>query len=948
MADRVEREVLRLTTESAQFFSDLDRAIRQGDNLTDAFKRSKAGAASLSKEWKEFSRALDSTKSPMDRFSGGLNGSLGLVKNFAGALGIGLGAGAVVAFGKHVLQTASEIKDLSEQLGFSYENTQRFKFAAEQTGAELTNVKVAAGFLNKTLGIGEDSTQKLIKDIGLDFKKLSQESPDQIFLDVTGAIKKIPDPLKQTEAAVKLLGKSGGELLPAIREGFADLANSASTMSDSTIERLADAEDAWAKFTTNVTIWSGEALAAAMRDAEAATKGWSRFFGDLKAAGSGALSGFQAGGFGGAIAGASAAHQQYLGVIGKENTAEKEAAAAKETSAKATKGKTDRIVELTNAEKAYQKQIQEGADQLTGKKLQQDADLLARQVLRAGGAAKITGPELKKLRGELNDLWELGAKLDPVLEKIRTSGFVDFNAAAAPWVKDVTAMFDAARGQIGLVFFQEKPDPEFAEVARIMADLMNAKPEVDYTIDFGFTDEERWNNFNKWMQELTAGVTADHPVLEVFRTVATEFPKKLGSALLHGQSIKAAFAALAVDFGNQLGREFGESLAKEGSKAQQLLGDIFGFGGSLIGWGLGKLIGAGSNKTKHEREDFAKEQGFGSLDALFDSLRKQGEKGQALVNEALNLIGKKDFDRNAKWMERVLDLLDEQKDAADELNVTWEEAVALAQELGVEMSALGKGTQQSSLDALVGKRLVQMRQLLSVGASSNGVLMGMADEFQAVITQALEFGLELPAEMENVVKSMIEMGVATDENGKKLTDLSRFKFTRSLPDAIQDLIDKLDELIDRMGRRLPGAADKVVDEMKRIGTPGPGFAWRTPGDDIAAVEPWGVPSYAKGTAGRYLAADTLAQIHSNEAITPRAAVPALAADIATALRGAVGASGGQRTVTVRAPLFLGTRQIAEAVLPDLLRLIEKNDGGGVESGPLTRVADAVGRKLGVV
>jgi hypothetical protein len=83
---------------------------------------------------------------------------VGALKNLAGAVGISLSVGAVVAFGKSVFDSASKIHDLAEQIGISTDAVQGFKFAAEQSGSSLDAVGTAIQKMNKNLTEGEKGT----------------------------------------------------------------------------------------------------------------------------------------------------------------------------------------------------------------------------------------------------------------------------------------------------------------------------------------------------------------------------------------------------------------------------------------------------------------------------------------------------------------------------------------------------------------------------------------------------------------------------------------------------------------------------------------------------------------------------------------------------------------------------------------------------------------------
>jgi hypothetical protein len=172
--------------------------------------------------------------------------------------------GTLVSFGKSVFDTASQIGDLSEQLGISAEAVQGFKFAAEQSGSSLDAVGAAIGKMNQKLATGDASTVSALKSIGLGFEQVRAMKPEDAFLAITDQIQKIPDPMEQARVAMELFGKSGAQLLPAIKEGLRGVADGASKMSNETIKSLKEAQDAWSALGNQVTIVTGNMIASTM------------------------------------------------------------------------------------------------------------------------------------------------------------------------------------------------------------------------------------------------------------------------------------------------------------------------------------------------------------------------------------------------------------------------------------------------------------------------------------------------------------------------------------------------------------------------------------------------------------------------------------------------------------------------------------------------------------
>ncbi len=999
MGTRVDREVLQLVTEAGSFFANLDKAIAKGESLQSTFAKASTGAKKMSGEWKALGASLDSSRQPLDRFQSGLSGTLGLTKQFFGAIGIGLSAGAILTFANHTLEAAGQIKDLGDKLDISYAAAQRFKFAADQTGSSIEGVEKALGFMNRQLGAGGTGTKQALKDVGLEFESIRRMKGEDAFLAIVTAIQKIPDPMKQADLAFKLLGKSGTELLPAIREGFGDLAASAKVMSDETVKRLADAQDKLDEFKTNLTIWSGELLATMMRDASAARKGWGYFFDDLAASMKGAGKGFLDGGISGGVSAGIKAHQEYLDSLAKVLAAERTATAEREKAEAAKKGKGGTVVggagEPSAEQKAYNRAVRELAADLSGKKLAEEVRKLSDSLAMAGGAAQLSVPKYKSLVEQIDELAAAGAKLTPSLEKIKNAPRFIWDFPKGPkGLEDIAKLFEVPKFTNwndltiggGITF-----TPEFA---LLMEQAKNPVNEILYEIDFGFTDEQRWANFNKWLADITAA-PPENPVVKVFRDIAGEFPTRLSEALLHGQGIRQAFQSLAAEFaasiskamlgtsvkgifsggfgkqwqglfGNKAGGAIANMSGAIGSMGlNQILtngggkgmmsnvgsyaaaGMMFGPWGAAVGAGIGAIVGAfkgAANDTKKARESFAKEQGYGSLGDLYKALQASGKAGADLAHTGTAIIGKKDEAANKKWMEDVLALLGKQKDELRQLNPTWEELIELANQYGISVDALGRTTQQAQLGKQANDAVLAFKKFMAAGASMHGVLIGMQDELQGMVTQALRFNLEVPEAMRPMLEQLLEMGLLTDENGEKLKDLSRIQFSRTLQESIQNLIDKLDAFIARLVGGVPGALARLGIAPGAGGSVGVGDGGdmgppRMPRqlDDFGSVD-----HYAVGTRGHYLGSDRLAQLHAGEAVLPRGGVSPLARDIASELAPIIGGAGAGKNLTIHTAVFVGGQKVDDYIVETNTKALERNDSAGAPVSHRMRVQKALG------
>lgn len=187
----------------------------------------------------------------------------------ASGLGLAFGAKEIIGGVKDLVvdtfKYADSIKTVAERLHVSYTEAQQFSAAAKKTGADMTDVEAAAAKLNVSLGSGNRGTAGALADIGLNIDEMRRRKPAEAFFEIADAIKTIPDPLRQAALAQEIFGKGGEKLLPAIRAGFADVGRSASTMSEATVQRLADAKEAWEGFGRGVTLVTGSILGAIIK-----------------------------------------------------------------------------------------------------------------------------------------------------------------------------------------------------------------------------------------------------------------------------------------------------------------------------------------------------------------------------------------------------------------------------------------------------------------------------------------------------------------------------------------------------------------------------------------------------------------------------------------------------------------------------------------------------------
>lgn len=182
------------------------------------------------------------------------------IGNFASGL-LQRGIDGVLGLGTAAFETASQINTLSQRLGVSAEMVQGLSHAAGQTGTSIDTFAAAITKLNLNLAEGDKSTINALKALGIEYETIMALSPDERILALGDALKGVEDPLEQVRIGTELMGKGFVEMVPAVASGLRDLVDETEGMSNDTVQRLAEAQDAWQEFYEKIVIVTGNIIA---------------------------------------------------------------------------------------------------------------------------------------------------------------------------------------------------------------------------------------------------------------------------------------------------------------------------------------------------------------------------------------------------------------------------------------------------------------------------------------------------------------------------------------------------------------------------------------------------------------------------------------------------------------------------------------------------------------
>ncbi|MFZ5352738.1 MAG: phage tail protein [Bacillota bacterium] len=173
---------------------------------------------------KEADKSLDSTDKKAEGLGTKLGGMIGTATKWGAAIGGAAIAGgaAMLGLANKTAETADFIDKLSERTGINREELQRWKYAAEQSGGDISKLEVGVKKLSEAMDgatNGSDANAKAFAKLGISMEDLQNKSQEQIFEEVMYALAEMPQGAERNALGNDLLGKSYTELMPLLNAG---------------------------------------------------------------------------------------------------------------------------------------------------------------------------------------------------------------------------------------------------------------------------------------------------------------------------------------------------------------------------------------------------------------------------------------------------------------------------------------------------------------------------------------------------------------------------------------------------------------------------------------------------------------------------------------------------------------------------------------------------------
>ena len=196
--------------------------------------------------------------------SGGFAAQLSSINGLLGGLGVGLSVGAVVGFGKAILNDADALIKMRDRTGISIEGLQRLQVAGDDAGNTIDDMSSAINQFQNRLASGDKSAVSALDKLGVSLEDIQRMAPDQQFMAISEALRNVSDPAQQVAMAMDLFGRTGAQVLPTLKRGFDDVKDAAVGMSTETAERLDQLGDGLQALVRKTKGYTAEAFVSLM------------------------------------------------------------------------------------------------------------------------------------------------------------------------------------------------------------------------------------------------------------------------------------------------------------------------------------------------------------------------------------------------------------------------------------------------------------------------------------------------------------------------------------------------------------------------------------------------------------------------------------------------------------------------------------------------------------
>jgi hypothetical protein len=134
-----------------------------------------------------------------------------------------------------------------------------------------------------------------------------------------------------------------------------------------------------------------------------------------------------------------------------------------------------------------------------------------------------------------------------------------------------------------------------------------------------------------------------------------------------------------------------------------------------------------------------------------------------------------------------------------------------AAKYGFTLEELGPAMQRQNLDQRAQELYKDFKVLTAGWIEVGAAVTRMSDATNAYIKDAIAMGVEVPSAMKPMLQRMVDMGLLTDANGNKITDLegSGISFAETMTEGFSRVVEEVKKLTEAIARGLGLAIDNI-------------------------------------------------------------------------------------------------------------------------------------------
>jgi hypothetical protein len=172
-----------------------------------------------------FSKGLKQAQGGLARF-----GKLAKAGLLAAAAAAGAAAGGMAVLVKNTIDAADEMSKAASKIGIPIDELSRLKYAADLSGVSFEGLQTSVGRLSRVMVDAKNGNKGAIEsfaELGISATKAdgSLKSSTEVLKEISDRFATMPDGAQKTATAMKLMGRSGANMIPLLNGGSEALGN---------------------------------------------------------------------------------------------------------------------------------------------------------------------------------------------------------------------------------------------------------------------------------------------------------------------------------------------------------------------------------------------------------------------------------------------------------------------------------------------------------------------------------------------------------------------------------------------------------------------------------------------------------------------------------------------------------------------------------------------------